>query len=231
MKHHHSYVLIGSLVLFLIIAAASGGYLYYNYQASQNELQNLKKDNPQTAAKQEIQEVKSKIGQLMELPEGEEPTLATVTDINKLKNQQFFSQAVNGDKVLIYAKSSKAILYRPQTNKIIEVASVNLGQTQAQNPSSVPAPKLKVAIYNGTSVKGAAEATQKILSEKVTNLEIVARANAQKNDYTKTLIVDLSGKQQAAATELSKVLGASVGPMPQGESKPQGADLLVILGQ
>ncbi len=228
---HHSYVLIGSLALFLIIAAASGGYLYYNYQASQQEIQNLKSSNPQAAAKEEIQQVKGKVSKLMELPKNEEPTLATVTDINKLKNQQFFSQAVNGDKVLIYTQSSKAILYRPESNKIIEVASVNLGQNQAISPSAAQIPKLKVAIYNGTTVGGAAEKTQKTITEKVTNLEVITKDNAKKNTYTKTLVVDVTGKQKTAATQLSKVLGASVGPLPQGEIAPTGADILVILGQ
>lgn len=228
---HHSYVLIGSLALFLIIAAASGGYLYYNYQASQQEIQNLKSSNPQAAAKEEIQQVKGKVSKLMELPKNEEPTLATVTDINKLKNQQFFSQAVNGDKVLIYTQSSKAILYRPESNKIIEVASVNLGQNQAISPSAAQTPKLKVAIYNGTTVGGAAEKTQKTITEKVTNLEVITKDNAKKNTYTKTLVVDVTGKQKTAATQLSQVLGASVGPLPQGEIAPTGADILVILGQ
>jgi hypothetical protein len=229
---HHSIVLIGVLALFLVIAAAGGGYIFYNYQLSQSELSKLK-ENPQTVARQEIKEVSAKIGALMELPKNEEPTLATVTDVNKLKNQQFFSQAVNGDKVLIYTQSSKAILYRPQTNKIIEVASVNLGQNQVQTQAQAQTqtPKLKVALYNGTTVKGATNATQKTISEKVSNVEIVDQSDAGKKDYTKTLIVDISGKQKEAATELSKVLGASVGPLPAGETKPKDADLLVILGK
>lgn len=226
---HHSKVLIGVLTLFLVLVAAGGGYLFYNYQSSQQELQKLK--NPQTAAREEIQEVKAKISELMELPQDEEPTLATVTDINKLKNQQFFSQAVNGDKVLIYTKTSKAILYRPQTHKIVEVASVNLGGSQSPSPSQAQAPKLKVAIYNGTKVVGATDATQKTLNEKVANVEVVSRSNAKNRDYAKTLVIDVSGNQQAAASHLSEVLGASVGPMPKGETKPADADLLVILGK
>ena len=227
---HHSKVLIGVLALFLIIVAAGGGYLFYNYQSSQSELQKLK-ENPQTVARQEIKEVSAKIGALMELPKNEEPTLATVTDIEKLKNQQFFSQAVNGDKVLIYTQSSKAILYRPETNKIIEVASVNLGQNQTPAQTPAQTPKLKVAIYNGTFVNGATETAKKTINEKITNIEVIAQSNAQKKNYEKTLIVDLSGKQNEAAVQLSKALGATVGPLPAGETKPQGADLLVILGK
>ncbi len=223
---HHSIVLIGALTLFLVLTAAVGGYLFYNYQSSQREISKLK-ENPQTVARQETDEVTAKVGALMDLPKNEQPTLATVTDINKLKNQQFFAEAQNGDKVLIYAQSSKAILYRPQTNKIIEVASVNLGQNQT--PSTTP--KLRVALYNGSNVNGATAIAEKTITEKVANIEVVDKENAKNKSYAKTVVVDVSGNQQQAAQQLSQVLGASVGPMPTGEAKPQDADLLVILAK
>lgn len=70
------------------------------------------------------------VGKLMELPSGEEPTIAQVSDAEKLKEQPFFMSAQNGDRVLIYTKARKAILYRPGINKIIDVAPVNIGAEQ-----------------------------------------------------------------------------------------------------
>jgi len=75
----------------------------------------------------EIEGLISKVGTLMFLPSDEVPTLATVSDPEKLKDQPFFAQAKVGDKVLIYAKSQKAILYDPVANKIVNVAPINLG--------------------------------------------------------------------------------------------------------
>ncbi len=67
------------------------------------------------------------VGRLIVLPEDEVPTIATVTDLEALQGQPFFANAKLGDKVLIFAKAGKAILYDPVEQKIVEVAPVNLG--------------------------------------------------------------------------------------------------------
>lgn len=64
------------------------------------------------------------------LPVGESPTLATVSDVNRVRSQAFFANAANGDKVLVYAKARKAILYRPSADKIVEVAPLEIGNQQ-----------------------------------------------------------------------------------------------------
>jgi hypothetical protein len=78
--------------------------------------------DPNLAIERETADLTQKIGMFMELPVGEQPTLATVTDRAKLKGQNFFESAQNGDKVLVYSKAKKAILFRPSSGKIIEVA-------------------------------------------------------------------------------------------------------------
>jgi hypothetical protein len=70
-------------------------------------------------------DVVTKVGKLVELPPGEAPTVATVSDLAPLKSQEFFKDAQIGDKVLIFGAAKKAILYRPSTDKIIQVAPLN----------------------------------------------------------------------------------------------------------
>ena len=84
------------------------------------------------ALEKETEMLTSKISRFMELPEEEQPTLATVTDRSKLKDKNFFSNAENGDKVLIYAKSKKALLYRPSTGKLIDVAHLASGSEKGK---------------------------------------------------------------------------------------------------
>jgi hypothetical protein len=68
-----------------------------------------------------VDDILEKVGKLIDIP-NETPTVATVSDVTKLTGQEFFAKAQNGDKVIIFPKAQKAILYRPGTNKIIEVA-------------------------------------------------------------------------------------------------------------
>ena len=83
--------------------------------------------NPQTAANDELRAVVAKVGRLVVLPEDEQPTLATVADPEQLKSQPFFARAKKGDKVLVYNKAQKAILYDPVQDKIIEIAPITSG--------------------------------------------------------------------------------------------------------
>ena len=83
--------------------------------------------NPQAEAQAAAVLVVSRVGQLMVLPENETPTVATVTDPDKLKDQPFFANTKIGDKVLIYPNAKKAILYDPAQGKILEVAPLNIG--------------------------------------------------------------------------------------------------------
>lgn len=96
---------------------------------------NLKKQvadlsNPQQQASKEAERLKTELDKVIELPPDESPTVATVVDASKVQGQSFFAKTQNGDKVLLFPKSGKAILYRESTKKIIEVAPINLGETQ-----------------------------------------------------------------------------------------------------
>ena len=110
-------------LIVLTVAGLYGSVHYYNkYQALTID--------PKVAAEKETARLVGTLGELMELPKGETPTVATISDKEKLKGQLFFSQAENGDILFAYTTSMKAILYRPSTNKIINVAPISINQTQ-----------------------------------------------------------------------------------------------------
>jgi len=121
------------LVLLVAVVVASSGVAVYFY----NEYKDLKA-NPNKTTQDEVSKFVGLVSKLMILPDGETPTIATVADLEKLKDQPFFGKAKVGDKVLIYTNAKRAILYSPESNKIIEVAPINIGATPT--PASAPVP-------------------------------------------------------------------------------------------
>ena len=61
------------------------------------------------------------------LPQGEQPKIARVTSLQPLANIPFFGNALVGDVVLVYCKTSLSVLYSPSRDKVIEVSRQLVG--------------------------------------------------------------------------------------------------------
>ena len=105
--------------LVTIVAVAVAGFSF-------SELYKVKQ-NPQVQFQKEVNDLVSKVSKLIVLPSGELPTVATVSDLEALKDQPFFAKAKKGDKVLIYTTSKRVVLYSVADNKILDVAPLNIG--------------------------------------------------------------------------------------------------------
>ncbi len=225
------------LATLLLIALSVAGYFYYQFRQT-----------AQVASAKEIEDLSQEIGKVMLLPEGETPTLATVTDREKLAEQPFFQKAENGDKVLIYSNSGRAILYRPSLKKIIDVTTVNVNTPDPATPESAAAPVaapetqvppetaaipsiVRVALFNGSTTLGVTNATEKQLAAAYQNIAVVSKDAAKKNDYTKTVVVDVTGKNADIAEKIAATVGGETGSLPEGETAPTDADIVVIVGQ
>jgi hypothetical protein len=121
---------VANVLVFVIVLTSLffGGYFYYQYRKLQN--------NPTTVAQKEAQDLLSLVAKIYLIPTGEEPTIATVSDPNALRGQAFFSSSQKGDKVLIFTKAGRAVLYRPSINKIIETAPINNNAQTNQNTTT-----------------------------------------------------------------------------------------------
>ena len=106
------------ILLVIIVALVAGGWYYLSKRNA----------DPAVVAQAELDDTIAAVGRLMILPEGDTPTLATVSDPEQLKGQPFFANAEVGDRVLVYPATKKVILYSPSRNKIIEVGTLNVTQ-------------------------------------------------------------------------------------------------------
>ena len=120
-KQHRIASIIILIVALLFVLLAYG---YLNTRSQLNKL-----SDPKSAGSTEVQQLTSSIDKYINLPQ-ETPTLATVKDVSKLQGQQFFQDAQNGDKVLIFPKAGKAVIIRPSTNKVIEFSQVSITDPQ-----------------------------------------------------------------------------------------------------
>ena len=132
------FSLKGFVVLVLLVVAVGGASGSYYFYKKYNDI----KANPNAEATKETEKYVSAVGKLMELPKDEMPTIATILDKEKLKDQSFFEAGENGDVLLAYTIAMKAVLYRPGANKIINVAPISI------NPST--------NLAQGTTAQGAA---------------------------------------------------------------------------
>lgn len=110
-------VLVGVLLIGVLLA---GGAYWLNRDASVPAVSAVESQ----AAAQEAQDIIELVGRHIDLPANEEPTVATVSDPEKLREQPFFAQAKVGYKVLLYTKAKKAYLYDPKRDKLVEVAPI-----------------------------------------------------------------------------------------------------------
>jgi hypothetical protein len=216
--------LAGALVVLLILGF--GGWQYQQNQVLKKKVGQLQGTDAEASA--EVKALVSKVGKLIVLPE-EEPTVATVTDPSKLAGQAFFATAKTGDKVLIYANAKKAVLYRPEEGKIVEVAPINLGEGESgqvagsstqvtdksavviniQNASKISglaqrvAAKLKVQGYQLVSVSDAPAGAGNTTTMRYGDLyrDIAPEVNKLINDQAKTEII-------VGAPDITLVLGA-----------------------
>lgn len=201
----------------------------------------------------EIEKLVDEVGEKIVLPIGEPPTIATVTDVEKLLGQPFFRNAKNGDKVMIFSSTKEAILYRPSIKKIITTTLINdtgispapstnpaqalttpgVSTTLTPPPQATPkVPKIKVTVLNSTKEAGLAKRGALLLDKE--KFEVVSTTNAQ-GEYEVTTIstvsknkIDASVKKDVASNfSKVKVIESS---LPADETTPTGVELVIILG-
>jgi hypothetical protein len=126
-RHHRKTIAVTAIIVLL-----AAGWLY-QIQASR-QLQKSQTNSVasrQKTTSSEATALRNQVAKVVDLPTNETPTVATVTDVKKLQNQAFFAKAQNGDKVLMFAQAKQVILFRPASQKIVQIAPIDVGTAAA----------------------------------------------------------------------------------------------------
>jgi len=230
-KEHIPSIIAGIFFILAVLGIGSGVYFYQQYLGSEKKLK-----NPTEAAKIESKELMVKVGKLIMLP-NEEAQVLTVADIETLKKTQpFFIDGKDNDKLLLFQIAKKAVLYRPSTNVVVNVAPIMDQRDQATGSGQIPPVEaqgqlIKIALRNGSGIVGITQTLESQLKTMMQNITVVEKDNAKRMDYEKTMLIVLSNTlDKTIVQQLANELSASVSALPSDEPKP-AADLLIIAGK
>ncbi len=120
-KAKHSSVKSSLCVGIILILLA--GLVFLSVALYKEKNKQLTPADIEALQKEQVNSVLTEISKHMVLPKDEQPTIATITDVDSLrKDMPFFDKAQNGFKVIVYKE--KAILFDPVNDIIIDVAPV-----------------------------------------------------------------------------------------------------------
>jgi hypothetical protein len=136
---------------FWFIAVVALVFLAFIFEAGRYSVYFM---HPELTSAEQANKVLKKVGELIQLPVGETPTMATINDAASAKKAQpFLANSENGDILIIYPNAQEAIVYQPSTNKLIVVGPVNNNTVSKQVSAPVSAPITASSTNDATTTK------------------------------------------------------------------------------
>ena len=105
-------VVTGVLIVLVIAAAGASGVLFMKYRGAVAK-----------SGANEQADIVATVDKAVLLPD-EQPGISTVIDKSKLSNPTLKARAENGDKLLIFVKAGRLIIYRPSTGKVVDMLTI-----------------------------------------------------------------------------------------------------------
>ncbi len=180
----------------------------------------------QDSSQREAANLSYRIGATVAIPDGEVPGLATITDESKLNQGGVLAGAENGDKLLLFYKSGRVIVYRPSIGKVVSVGPMVLDASASQVKDA------RIIVRNGAGKDSSINAAMSLMKERYAEAVIAGPETAARNDYPTSIAIDLTadGSKTQFVGAITELLGIQKGILPAGESQPDNADILIIIG-
>ncbi len=132
-----------NLILIVAIIAVIAAFVWAEQQRRSakaqleetvNQLEELRQAS-QKSGQEVAKEVLSKLRAHINIPETPEPTVATIVNIDQLREANaFYKVAENGDHLVI--TENRAILYDPDNDRILDVVPVQINRNENQDSST-----------------------------------------------------------------------------------------------
>lgn len=210
--------LVLKIVYIVILILALGAAIFFFARYVQV---NAKYKTAVMTVDEKNQQIVNKIAKLIDLPKDEKPEVALFPDKSTFSGsptvKAFYSSAEKGDYVVAYKSANLTVVYRDSSNKVIKSGDY-VYFTAGLNP-------IKVAVLASADQQ---QAVADKISSIVLNADVVSKQQP-KTTPSGSYVADATGSNAKAAQELAEKLGLSVGQLPDGETKPEGAALIVVV--
>lgn len=131
--------LIGGGIALVLV----GGILYWQFGRAEGESGT---PQPSEVIRSENQALLAQVQAHIILPEGEEPTIATIDNAEDLALlQDFFKHSQNGDKLIIYTQAKRAFIYSPSRDIIVAAGPTYFGNSTSTNSETAETSEAEVA--------------------------------------------------------------------------------------
>jgi hypothetical protein len=124
------------LIIVLVVLLIAGGIGYYLWSRDTFDRNAITTGaSGEELADDDVAEIIEAVSKHIILPEGEEPIVKKIINVDELlKTQQFFRGTINGDILLIYQTAAKAILYSPSRDMLVNVGPIVANEEAEATP-------------------------------------------------------------------------------------------------
>lgn len=121
-------LIIGSSLAIIVIAL-----IFFVFVNKDNSV--VINENQEQIDQEQIDKIIEKVSDHYLLPQGENPVIATVTDAAVLSTEQeFYKDVVNGDNIILFIESKRAIIYSPSRDIVVNVGPIVSDEEEAVAP-------------------------------------------------------------------------------------------------
>ncbi len=148
----------------------------------------------------------------------------------KVKTENIKTGTIDESMTVQFRTNQNAVVLWPDRVKIGRMIDqvIPLDNTAADQTARVKQENAQILVLNGTNSPAIAEQTARYLIAQ--GFQVTAIGNADRNDLTKSMLVDMNGEKSATVSALTKLLHVEPNNVRKGSGIKGEPDVRVIIG-